>query len=118
MQIKSIIFGSLLIALTGCSDKEPPKEGPNGSWWVGGADGGVFVHIEDDSNPADDKYQGTVYYEFDKSIWYQGAFQLKGNLKFTPENQSQYLAWDGERLHLVGSSYLEAVGEYPDNSVQ
>ncbi|MFD1215132.1 hypothetical protein [Microbulbifer celer] len=102
-----------LVILTACSLEKVPATGPDGSWWVGGSDGGVFVKITDDDNPSDKFYTGTIYYEYDQSVWYRGVFKLVGDIEFSPEKRDQYLAWDGERLHLTGSSYLEATEDFP-----
>lgn len=94
-----------------CSVETEEKEGPPGSWWVGGAGGGVFVDIRDDDDPHDDRYVGTVYYEHDHSVWYSGEFQLKGDVDgYSPADRSLYEGWDGDSLHLVGEAYLKATG--------
>ncbi len=109
MKILSLFFCIVLFA-TGCNSKpSSPAIGPNGSWWVGGADGGVFVYIEDDENKNDNIYQGTIYYEHDKSIWYQGKFKYSKNTGFDFENKSLYDGWDGEKLFLTDDSFLSAV---------
>ncbi len=77
------------------------------------ADGGVFVDIKDDNNRNDATYYGTIYFDSDKTIWYQGPFKLVGNINFQVDNHEQYSGWDGERLHLQDSSYLEAVNPIP-----
>jgi len=92
---------------------EPPREGPEGSWWLGGADGGVFVDIQDDANSNDDLYQGTVYDDSEMlGVWYQGRFKLVGALEFSPENHDHYQFWDGERLYLTEGSYLEPLDAF------
>lgn len=102
-----------LFLLSACSVETEEKAGPNGSWWLGGADGGVFVRIQDDGNPDDDIYQGEIYFDHTQKIWYQGKFQLVGKLKFELENHAQYQFWDGEKLYLIESSYLEPIAPIP-----
>ncbi len=89
------------------------KTGPEGSWWVGGADGGVYILISDDENTDDKIYYGKIFYDSDKTIWYEGPLELEGNLEFSVENREQYLGWDGENLHLIESSYLKAINPVP-----
>jgi hypothetical protein len=103
--VKLVSIATFLLLLSACSTEAETKPGPNGSWWLGGADGGVFVLIQPDSK----EYKGTVYYEHDQSIWYQGRFRLVGALDFNPQDHSQYLGWDGERILLIESAYLQAL---------
>ena len=98
------------VLMTACSIETVPPQGPEGSWWVGGADGGVFVNITDDNNLSDNIYSGIIYYDSDQSVWYNGNFKLVGDLVFSPEDHSLYVGWDGERLLLTESSYLQALG--------
>lgn len=108
MKPKLVILVSVLILIS-CSSEELAQTGPNGSWWVGGDDGGVFINIIDNENTTDQIYTGTIYFEHDQSIWYQGKFKLIGDIKFSPDDHSLYQGWDGERLHLINAAYLEAV---------
>ena len=105
----------LLVYLLGaCTiDSGPPKQGPEGSWWLGGADGGAFVNIKEDANPDDRIYAGTIYFDSDMTVWYSGPFRLVGDIEFLPDNHELYIYWDGERLHLENNSYLEAVNPIP-----
>jgi len=108
-----ITFFNLLI-LSACSiETDKNKTGPEGSWWLGGADGGVYIKIEDDNNPNDKLYQGVIFYDADKTVWYRGPFKLVGNIKFSIKDHDQYLFWDGEKVHLVEESYLQAIKPVP-----
>lgn len=80
---------------------------------MGGADGGVYILIEEDENLNDSLYCGRVYYEDDKTIWYEGPFKLVGDIDFSINNRDQYLGWDGESILLKESSYLEALNPIP-----
>ena len=112
MRVLLILLYALL--LSGCNTEQGiGTSGPDDSWWLGGADGGAFVNIKEDQNPDDRIYLGTIYFEHDKSVWYQGAFKLVGNLDFSVNKHDQYIFWDGERLHLKESSYLEPVDPIP-----
>lgn len=100
----------ILIFIIGCtSEVYTAPVGPAGSWWLGGEDGGVFVDIKDNNNINDDLYTGTIYFDADQTVWYQGAFKLIGHLNFEVNNHSHYLFWDGEFLYLTESSYLKTV---------
>jgi len=114
IDMKTILIASLVLVISACSTEQyAAPQGPKGSWWLGGADGGVFVDIKEDNNRNDTIYYGTIYFDSDKSIWYQGPFKLVGSIKFQVDNHEQYSGWDGERLHLQGSSYLEPVNPVP-----
>lgn len=105
---------TLLIACSACTiEQDPPKPGPDGSWWLGGLDGGAYVKITDDQNKDDRIFQGTIYFDSDKSVWYTGPLELVGANSFDPENRGLYEAWDGERLHLKGGAYLKAMQPIP-----
>lgn len=56
MKIK-LAASLLLFLLSSCTIETEEKTGPDGSWWLGGDDGGVFVNILEDGNPEDDRYQ-------------------------------------------------------------
>jgi hypothetical protein len=113
MNIKLAIVFLTAILLVGCSIETEEKLGPDNSWWLGGDDGGVFVKIQDDEKPNDVIYTGKIYFEAGEKIWYQGRFKLHGKLDFSPENHQQYLFWDGEKLHLQESSFLEPLDSIP-----
>jgi len=114
MNIKLILTLSFAFIVFSCSvevDKE--KNGPENSWWLGGADGGVYIKIEEGKNINDELYQGVIFFEHDKTVWYRGQFKLVGDIKFSIENHNSYLFWDGEKVHLQQNSYLEALNPVP-----
>jgi len=113
--MRTIYLLSLAISLYACEVEEEKvyKTGPEGSWWVGGADGGVYILIHDDKNSEDKIYYGKIFYDSDKTVWYEGPLELIGDLDFSVENREQYLGWDGESLHLIESSYLKATNPIP-----
>jgi hypothetical protein len=113
MTLKLVILLSVLMLIS-CSSEELALAGPNGSWWVGSGDGGVFINIIDDENTTDKIYTGTIYFDHDQSIWYQGKLKLIGDIKFSPDDHSLYQGWDGERLHLINTAYLEAIEPIPE----
>ena len=114
MKTKLIIILFLYLFTTACSvEHDQAKKGPENSWWLGGADGGAYIKIEEDNNINDNLYQGVVFFEHDKTVWYRGPFKLIGDLEFTIDNHDLYLFWDGERIHLQQGSYLEAVNPIP-----
>ena len=99
--------------ITACSIEEQTKVGPNDSFWLGGADGGVFIDIKDDDDPNDQIYVGTIYNDGDQTIWYQGPFKLVSTSAFAVDNRDLYSFWDGEKLYLKDGSYLEPVNPIP-----
>jgi hypothetical protein len=107
--IRTLVVLLFVCVISSCSSEFNQAVGPEGSWWVGGVDGGVFIAVEDDDTPSDGIYFGTIYYDSDHSIWYRGRLKLNGSLNFKPEDKEVYLGWDGERLLLVESSYLQAI---------
>ena len=109
----AMIVVTLATFTMGCETESEPKAGPNGSWWVGGADGGAFVLVKDDGNPNDDLYTGAIWFDQDQSLWYEGPLRLVGKTSINPDDRTQYLGWDGERLHLDGGAWLEAVEPVP-----
>ena len=114
MNIKLFFISIFIITLSACSiEKDEAKIGPENSWWLGGADGGVFIKITDDNKLNDRIYEGVVFFDYDKSVWYRGPFKLVGNISFIATNHDQYLFWDGERIHLQETSYLEVVNPVP-----
>ncbi len=104
-----LLVSFITLLFCACSTEVSEPTGPEGSWWIGGVDGGVFVDVEDDENPADRIYTGTIYYDSDQTVWYQGRLRLEGEINFSPEDKTAYLGWDGERLLLIEASYLEAI---------
>ncbi len=113
MKLKLVILLSALMLMS-CSSEELVLAGPNGSWWVGSDDGGVFINIIDDEIATDKIYTGTIYFDNDQSIWYQGKLKLIGNIEFSPDNHTLYQGWDGERLLLTNAAYLEAIEPFPE----
>lgn len=111
--MKIIFLVITVFILSACTIETTEKTGPDGSWWLGGDDGGVFVKVTDDENKTDDLYHGTIYFDSNQQIWYQGPLRLVGKIKFSPENREQYLFWDGEKLHLQETSYLEPTEPIP-----
>ncbi len=102
-----LLFVYLLIAA--CTSYEGPDSiGPNGSQWIGGPDGGIYLHIKDDEIKNDNIYYAEIYYDYSKEIWYKGLLKLNTNKPFNIENFDQFSDWDGEKLHLKNNGYLTA----------
>jgi len=115
MKTKLIIFLLCSLITAACSvEVDAPKKGPENSWWLGGADGGAYIKIEEEDNKLnDDFYTGVIFFDHDKTAWYRGPFKLVGDIKLDTNNHDLYLFWDGEKIHLKESSYLEAVNPVP-----
>ena len=112
--MNKILTLALCSILSACEQYQPPDpNGPKGSWWVGGLDGGAYIYIEDDANTNDNIYQGSIYFDADKTLWYRGKFQYSKNSPLDYKNKQLYAGWDGERLHLKDNSFLKALDEIP-----
>lgn len=114
MKTQLIIISLVLLLLSSCSTETTKvKSGPEDSWWLGGDDGGVYIKINEDNNPNDNLYRGVIFFDHDKTVWYRGPFKLVGKLDFHIDNHDSYLFWDGVRVQLKDSSYLEAINPVP-----
>ena len=112
--MRSYSFIIFMFFCTACNiEQAEVKQGPKGSWWLGGDDGGVFILIEDDNNTNDNIYFGTIYNDYDQTVWYKGSFKLVGDIQFAADNRELYEFWDGQRVYLKQSSYLEATDPIP-----
>jgi hypothetical protein len=108
-----VIAGSAFLA--GCdkrqSDQPPRPVGvPENAFWVGGADGGVFIILEKQSGDASGVYQGTIYHDSSGRIWYRGRLivEPKGNAIVDITNPKLFDGWDGRYLHLIDGRRMEA----------
>jgi len=112
--MKSILKVIICCSMFGCQPYEEPElYGPSGSRWVGGVDGGVYVYIEDDLNSNDRIYQGVIYFDYDKTLWYEGRFEYSKDKVLDFDNYQLYSGWDGERLYLKDNSYLKVIDAMP-----
>ena len=105
---------AIALAAFGCSQgsSQParPKSLPASAFWVGGADGGVFVDVQPaGAGAARSQYRGTIYHP-DGEVWYAGALQLQPATAAPLDlsNKQQFEAWDGTRLLLSGQRVLVA----------
>lgn len=112
--MKFILSILLLLMFSACDVEHeevapPPKPEtvPEGAFWVGGPEGGVFVSV---SKGRDNKtYFGTIYFEANGEIWYQGEFKYTGETSFNVSDRSSYTGWDGDYLFLKNGEKLVAV---------
>jgi hypothetical protein len=91
------------------SSPPKPKPVPESAFWVGGHEGGVFVLIS--KAQSGKLYFGTIYFDANGEIWYQGKFQYTGNDSFDVGDKSSYTGWDGDFLFLSNGEKLIAVDE-------
>lgn len=103
--MKPLIPIILFTFLTGCDF----SGGPNGSWWVGKPDKGVYVYMEDNDDPTDRIYKGIIYSGTDESIIFEGEFDYSLHTIIDYQNSELYYRWDGERLYLRDNSFLKAI---------
>lgn len=105
-----VVVGILTL---GCAhlESEParPTELPAEAFWLGGPDGGVFVLLKRQDDPAFTSYNGAVYYP-DGSLWYQGRFTLDPAVgkSIDPGNRRQFAGWDGTQILLQDGRALVA----------
>lgn len=104
------------LLLSGCvdvgqsGDHSRPESLPAEAFFVGGADGGVYVQLNAARERAESIYTGTIFYA-DGQTWYEGAFRLepaKANAIDT-SNKTLFDAWDGEVLYLRDRRRLRAL---------
>ena len=90
----------------------PPKPAtvPAAALWVGGVDGGVFVHV----SPLKEKglFAAAIYFQDGSGLWYKGKLKHIGDAPFDPASAASYSAWDGDNLLLRNGDRLEAIGPH------
>jgi hypothetical protein len=103
---------AVILAL-GCMELSGEPARPAGlpaeAFWLGGPDGGVFVLLKRQNDPAFTSYTGAVYYP-DGSLWYKGQFILEpaGGRPIDPTNRGQFAGWDGTQILLQDGRALVA----------
>lgn len=105
--MKLFIPFSLFAVLLACDF----SAGPNGSWWVGTEEKGVYAFIEDNGNAQDRIYKGVIYSGSDETVLYEGEFDYSKHTPIDIENRSIYSRWDGQRLYLKDNSFLKPLGK-------
>jgi hypothetical protein len=107
--MKTLLSLALLFFLTACepiSSFEPntkPDGVPESAFWVGGADGGVYIDI---SKQSKQEYYSKIYFDTTGEIWYEGVLHYSGEKELDISNKNIYSFWDGDNLHLVNNEYL------------
>lgn len=89
----------MLAMLSGCgsepvSERVKPDTVPQAAVWVGGADGGVYIHSSQASEGI------TIYYE-NGEIWYNGKQVL------TEEQLQNATGWDGTTLYFKNGNTMQ-----------
>ena len=105
--MKLFIPFSFLVLLFACDF----SGGPDGSWWLGKEDKGVYIYIEDNGNAQDRLYKGVIYSGSDETVLYEGEFDYSKHTPLDFENRSIYSRWDGKRLYLKDNSFLKPLGK-------
>lgn len=101
-----VVLLPMLAAIASCTTEppEPPRPGsvPNTAFWVGGADGGVFVQLERRLSDPRGVYQAKVYYEAGE-VWYEGPLVLDplDGADVNIADRRIFSGWDGTQLILV-----------------
>jgi len=104
----------LIISISGCDMQDgaiappaKPNSVPENAFWVGGHEGGVFVLVS--KNKSEVTYYGTIYFDANGDVWYQGKFKYTGDSPFDVTDKSMYTGWDGDYLFLSNGEKLIAV---------
>jgi hypothetical protein len=103
---------AVAVVLVACDQpsREParPTGLPTEAFWIGGADGGVFVRLQR-PDTAHDAYSGAIYHP-DGSVWYEGRFSLEpaGSAPVDAEDRQRLTGWDGTQILLDDGRALVA----------
>jgi hypothetical protein len=90
---------------------EPPRPAslPASAFWLGGADGGVFISIAVASKNTSNQYKAAIYHATGE-LWYRGRLSLEASsAAFDHDKPSSYTAWDGDTLYLKNGGRLRAL---------
>jgi hypothetical protein len=115
MKVFAAVALTLGLAIASCQKGTDPPPRPAGvpetAFWVGGADGGVFVLLEKEPQEPAHVYRARVYHDHSGELWYSG------NLAMVPQdrpsvdvsNPNLFSGWDGDNLHLTDGRRLAVV---------
>jgi hypothetical protein len=106
--MKHILFVLALAIIAGCSTQPSrPSTVPSDAFFVGGADGGVFLRCSRNSSNTK-TYQCSIYNDFSGEVLSEGIFAVaaSGNPDFDPNDKGMYDSWDGRGLHLKDGRVL------------
>jgi hypothetical protein len=97
-------------ALQTSQEPSRPASIPASAFWLGGADGGVFVSVAMASENTQRQYQASIYHATG-DLWYRGRLSLEplSAPAFDHRKPSSYTAWDGDTLHLENGGRLKAL---------
>ena len=71
----------------------------------------MFIKVEGPDSAG--RYSARIISDNSSRVLYSGNMQLHGELTFDPTDKEQYIAWDGELLHLKNGSYLKPLEPIP-----
>ncbi len=88
-----------------------PDGVPEEAIWVGGADGGVFLLVVGDGDPA---YRGCIFFDRSPHLSYNGLLvkNTPGPIEGALDDPAAFDAWDGVRLHLAEGGWLRAASPF------
>lgn len=99
-----LVLAWILALSVACGSRagEPPRPAsvPAEAFWVGGADGGVFVTLSRAANDPPHTVRARIFYPHGE-MWFAGRLAGRpGDPPVDLAQRSQFTGWDGESLHL------------------
>jgi hypothetical protein len=103
-----VVVGVVMFGCAGSNTPARPAGLPSEAFWIGGADGGVFVRLAPSDATAAD-YSGAIYHP-DGSVWYEGRFRLEpiGTAPLDANDYQRLTGWDGTQILLDDGRALVA----------
>lgn len=109
--MKTLSFLLIMFLLTACNPVdtyEPenrPDSTPETAFWIGGADGGVYIDINT-YDISKKKYYVKIYFDSTGELWFEGVLVYSGKENLNITDKNIYSFWDGDTLYLVNNETL------------
>ncbi len=107
--LRLFLVGVLLV-VGGCrraAEPERPSGVPAQAFWLGGADGGVFVLLQASASGRAD-YKARIFYPHGE-VWYEGLLHLDRGPAVNVADQHLFSGWDGTALLLSDGRRLSRI---------
>lgn len=107
----AIAFGCIEQADDMSETSQRPQGVPESAFWIGGADGGVFIVVQKNKELQAHIYYSEIYHDQTGELWYKGrlAMQPSDQPYVDHTKQELFMSWDGESLHLSDGRVLQAI---------